>query len=145
MYLKNDFEKILAPTSYGNNFARIVCETMQNTCPSTFSNNCYREGELDECMADILSLPGTDEDGGVIGKSFGCRVVHAQLARRNEKHCPHISFDPEYDSNCKLKCQKVKDITYEDMFHPAELAFLADHAEELGLGQKQFVVREISA
>jgi len=44
-----------------------------------------------------------------------------------------------------LKCQKVKDITYEDMFHPAELAFLADHAEELGLGQKQFVVREISA
>lgn len=108
---------------------------MENNCELTSENNCY-DG-VDECIADMLTLPPTDDDGGLVGKSFGCRILHAYLAARNDAHCPCISSDPEYDPKCFVKCPKSDEITNEDMFHPVELAFLAQHAIDVGLGEQQ--------
>ncbi len=113
---------------------------MRETCPHTFTANGYdTTGGVEVCIEDMLSLP-PDEYGRIDGKSFGCRVVHAYLAKKDNRHCPHISFIPEYDSSCEIKCQKSKEITNEKLFHPVELAFLAQHAEALGLGEKQWIV-----
>jgi len=130
----------LFEATYGVDFATRICNTMENNCALTFENNCY--GHVDECIADMLTLPPTSDDGKLDGKSFGCRVLHGYLAARNDGHCPHISFDPEYDPSCFIKCQKSKGISNEDMFHPFELGFLAQHALDVGLGEQQWKVRE---
>jgi hypothetical protein len=113
---------------------------MESNCALTFENNCY--GDVDECIADMLSLPPADEDDSLVGNSFGCRVLHSYLAARNDGHCAHISVVPEYDLDCYVKCQKPNEVTNADMFHPIELQFLAQHAIDVGLGQKQWNIRE---
>lgn len=131
---------LFAPTQ-GIQFATHVCETMQTSCTSTFKNNCYTttpSKDIESCIAELLSLAPHDDVGRLDGKSFGCRVLHAGLAKSNDKHCPHISFDPEYDYKCHVKCQKSKEINNEDMFHPIELGFLATFAADVGLGQEQW-------
>lgn len=114
---------------------------MQNNCASTFANNCYNEGDIGTCMADLLTLPA-HEEGRIDGNSFGCRILHSLLVPVDNNHCAHISFGPEYDLNCALKCQKSKGLTNEDVFHPAEIAFMAQHALSLGLGERQWQIRE---
>jgi len=126
----------------GDVFARLICETMQNNCASTFANNCYNGGDsIDKCITDMLTLPA-HEEGRIDGKSFGCRILHSLLVPVDNNHCAHVSFDPEYDLNCALKCQKSKEITNEDVFHPTEIAFMAQHALSLGLGERQWQIRE---
>ena len=115
---------------------------MRTSCPSTFERNCYTDEPIENCIADLLSLPLANENGKLDDKSFGCRVLHAFFVSTNNKHCPHISFLPEYGVNCLLKCQTSKGITNDDLFHPFELGTFAQAAASLGLGQEQWKVRD---
>lgn len=119
-------------------YATKICETMESSCQATFGNNCYNSpgniSGVDKCVDDLLSLPATDDGGPSFnGDSFACRVLHANLAGNNDKHCAHISFDPEFDSSCFLKCQQAAGITNSDIFHPMEMGFLAGRAIDYGL------------
>ena len=123
-------------------FAGNLCEIMHGSCPTTFESNCYSAKKINSCVNDLLSLPVADENGKLDGKSYGCRVIHSFFARTNADHCPHVSFLPEYDVNCLLKCQKSKGVTNEDLFHPVELGAFAQLGVTLGLGLEQWKVRD---
>ena len=142
-YLPPGVLQFLVTATKIDSYAEKVCATMMSGCPETFEKNCYNApGEvtgLDKCMAELLSLPATDNDGPTFnGKSFGCRFLHSIFAGSNAKHCGHISFDPEYDPNCYTKCQDAAGITNADMFHPIELGFLAGEAAKHGLPVEQW-------
>lgn len=121
----------------GGALARRVCNIMESSCSDTFyTKNGY--SEVDECVSDLMVLPRSDS-GDINGKSLGCRVLHAEFAAENDKHCPHISFLPEYDEKCILKCQESDNNAVEDIFHPFELALFSNFAEASGFGPSQFV------
>ena len=70
----------------------------------------------EQCTKTLESLPILTNVTYLDGKDFGCRVLHAAFAERNDKHCPHISFEPLEDSNGKLKCQTSANIQVSDHF-----------------------------
>lgn len=123
-------------------YATKVCETMQSSCPITFKKNCYNvDSGVGKCVNELLSLPATDYDGPTFtGKSFGCRYLHSLLAATNNNHCAHISFDPEFDPKCFVKCQQALEVTNSDMFHPIELGFVAAEAAIAGLPVEQWKI-----
>jgi len=121
----------------GEAVARRTCNILETTCSDTFyEKNCY--DKVDECVNDVMTLPRTD-GGNIDGKTFGCRTLHADFASVNDKHCPHISFLPEYDVNCFLKCQETANNVLADAFHPIELGFYKSVAVSGGIGEAEFV------
>ncbi len=111
---------------------------MKSGCSDTFyEKNCY--DEVQQCIDDQMALPGTEGDR-LDGRSLGCRTLHASFAAVNEEHCPHISFVPEYDVDCFLKCQKSANNSLADAFHPTELAFFKQYGiSSLGIGEDEFL------
>jgi len=119
--------------------AKRNCKIMMNSCSSTFESNCYTKEHIDECVNDMLALPGVDSDGAVDGKSMACRTLHAALDDGgNKDQCQRISFDPRYDVDCQLKCQETANLTAEDLFLPEELELFATFSDMLKLGPKQW-------
>ena len=54
----------------------------------------------------MAALPIADGPLAMIdGKRKGCRVLHSVFAAVNDKHCAHISYEPEVDSEGLVKCQ----------------------------------------
>ena len=121
----------------GEAVARRTCNVLETACSDTFyEKNCYNK--VDECVNDVMTLPRTDGDN-IDGKTMGCRTLHTEFASVNAKHCPHISFLPEYDANCFLKCQETANNVLADAFHPMELGFYKSVAVSAGIGEAQFV------
>jgi hypothetical protein len=143
VYLPHGMLAYMATALKTVEYATAICNTMQSSCSETFENSCYNApgviSGIDKCVDDLMSLPATDNTGPSLnGKSFGCRVLHSSLAASNKKHCPHISFGPEFDSKCFVKCQQAANITNADMFHPMELGFMAVEADSNGLPDAQW-------
>lgn len=122
----------------GEAVARRTCNILETACSDTFyKKNCYNK--VDECVNDVMTLPGTDGDNMIDGKTAGCRILHAEFASLNDKHCPHLSFIPEYDEKCFLKCQETANNVLADAFHPMELGFFKSVAVSVGIGEAEFV------
>jgi len=120
----------------GEAVARRTCSILETACSDTFyEKNCYNK--VDECVNDVMTLPRTDGDN-IDGKTMGCRTLHTEFASVNDKHCPHISFLPEYDANCFLKCQETANNALADAFHPMELGFYKSVAVSAGIGEAEF-------
>ena len=116
-----------------------------DSCSSTFFDyNCFDESEFTACVDEMLEMPGAEENGSVDGKSMSCRTLHAAFAATNSKHCPHMSFAPQYDNECKLKCQESANSSYDDLFLQTELDYFAAFSKAVGLGEDQFASPSIS-
>jgi len=105
-------------------FLTLVFGTLANT-PQTRNKICeVSEGckdvnvglTRDECTEKLQSLPTFNNENYFDGNSYGCRVLHSAFAETNDKHCPHLSFEPLEDSKGKVKCQTSKNIQVSDYF-----------------------------
>jgi len=112
------------------------CQILNDSCSSTFEDNCYEE--IGACVDEMLALPGAENDGAIDGKVMSCRTLHGSFAVDNNAHCPHMSFAPQYDVACKVKCQESKSSPDDEMFSEEELAYFAAFSDAIGLGPDQF-------
>lgn len=76
------------------------------------------------------------------GMSLMCRQIHANLAKRDDMHCPHISTKPMEDENKELKCQTAKGT--KPGYTDDDLAYWIERSAALGLDSLHFKVRETS-
>jgi len=129
-FLKFLFGEVLSTKFY----AESICKISRDSCSSTFEKHCYQD--LESCVHEIMELNGTDSSGAIDGKSIGCRVLHGSYAAKNKAHCPHISYIPEYDTDCKLKCQHTSNKKDEDFFLPRELEYFKALSQTIGLGEE---------
>eukprot|EP00549_Striatella_unipunctata_P003690 CAMPEP_0118716264 /NCGR_PEP_ID=MMETSP0800-20121206/27393_1 /TAXON_ID=210618 ORGANISM="Striatella unipunctata, Strain CCMP2910" /NCGR_SAMPLE_ID=MMETSP0800 /ASSEMBLY_ACC=CAM_ASM_000638 /LENGTH=113 /DNA_ID=CAMNT_0006622643 /DNA_START=40 /DNA_END=381 /DNA_ORIENTATION=- len=106
---------------------------METNCMDIFSLNNLTS--VQECVEIYTSLPKMEIDlpGYVDGKTQGCRELHAAFAATNDKHCPHLSFEPVWDDNCELKCQESKRTPLLDVWTQDEVDFLVAHEDYAGL------------
>ena len=88
-----------------------LCDVLEGQCndpmdpDSTWQFNAGEFSTQQECKTKYGRLP-TTSDGTFIAKNvLGCKVLHADLARSNSKHCAHASFLPQADSDTSIKCQ----------------------------------------
>ena len=115
------------------------CKIAMDSCTSTFLGyNCFDGNDLTTCIDEMLEMPGAEENGAIDGKSMSCRTLHGAFAATNSDHCPHMSFAPQYDNQCKLKCQETKNRSYSDRFLQAELDYFAAFSNSVGLGNDEF-------
>jgi len=76
------------------------------------------------CLKRFEKLPAYEGKLNYIdGNSKGCRMLHAELAKANDMHCPHVTFEKEPDTNGKVKCSKSKKNQYHDLFQDWQLDF----------------------
>eukprot|EP00588_Corethron_pennatum_P031666 CAMPEP_0194346532 /NCGR_PEP_ID=MMETSP0171-20130528/105478_1 /TAXON_ID=218684 /ORGANISM="Corethron pennatum, Strain L29A3" /LENGTH=663 /DNA_ID=CAMNT_0039113667 /DNA_START=847 /DNA_END=2838 /DNA_ORIENTATION=- len=129
-FLKFLFGEVLSTKFY----AESICKIFRDSCSSTFEKHCYQD--LESCVHEIMELNGTDSSGAIDGKSIGCRILHSSYAAKNKAHCPHISYIPEYDTDCKLKCQHTSNKKDEDFFLPRELEYFKALSQTIGLGEE---------
>jgi hypothetical protein len=113
------------------------CKILKDSCSSTFEDNCY--AELGTCVDEMFALPAVAIDGAIDGKVISCRTLHGSFAATNEAHCPHMSFDPQYDPECNVKCQESNSLPDTEMFLDDELAYFAAFSQAIGLGEDQWV------
>jgi hypothetical protein len=118
--------------------AREVCAIMQNGCPDIFEFNGL--SSIDECVEIFNLLEVSEPVGRIHGNNKGCRILHSAFAKNNEAHCPHLSFKPKYDEDCKLKCQLPEDSTVLDFWTQDELNFFGTYAAEQGLPAEGYIV-----
>ena len=87
----------------------------------------------EECLEQLDQLPLVTNGSYIDGNTIGCRARHAAFAEDNPDHCPHISFEPQADSNGKMKCQESDNINPLDLFDEVDLEdfyeFLDDHID----------------
>jgi hypothetical protein len=50
-----------------------------------------------------------------------------------------MSFDPQYDPECNVKCQESNSLPDTEMFLDDELAYFAAFSQAIGLGEDQWV------
>ena len=67
---------------------------MMESCAVEFSENCYSAMNVDDCVIDMLALPGADRRGNVDGKTFGCRTFYSTFVEKDSEVCPSISHQP---------------------------------------------------
>lgn len=100
-----------------------ICSVSEKSCPDTNMDMSHQE-----CLDELERLPiasGNASAISVTGRDFGCRALHAVFAQLNSNHCPHISFEPQEDSEGKVKCQKASPLSPSDLFDKEDLeAFL---------------------
>jgi len=122
---------------YQNSYdhAETICEILEENCPSSWK----KDGFVDraDCIATMGTLPVTEKnDRGefvIDSNSTACRVVHATLARENDKHCPHISFIPETDADGYVVCSESNNFSATDRFDDQDLAIFQLAATENGM------------
>lgn len=76
----------------------------------------YCTNAFQECMQKLKEIPTFTNGTQFDGYDFGCRALHAVLAEFDDKHCPHISFEPQLDQNNKYKCQESSFLRSTDFF-----------------------------
>lgn len=84
--------------------------------------------EMKTCVKQAMELPdvtiGADGVTGFIdGNSRACRILHGFMAKANQHHCPHVSFEPEPDADGKIKCNESAGILHTDVFTQEDIAF----------------------
>jgi len=97
-----------------------VCGVMEASCPDTWISNGL--ASAGECIEKLEALPDLTGGKWADGKDRGCRVLHASFAANNPAHCAHISFRPEQDPHCKIKCQVSAGLKPTEFFPPEAYA-----------------------
>ncbi|CAB9504481.1 Putative white-brown complex homolog protein 30 [Seminavis robusta] len=113
-----------------------ICSTLRDQCPSSYERDGYENFE--ECLTRMkTNLPITNRNAKGLeasdGNSTSCRLIHANLAKENSDHCPHISYFPEVDKHDNYRCSNSYDITFSDLFTPSDLQLFEDVAVEFEL------------
>ena len=130
--MKHLFGEVL----YTEEVAERNCQILNDSCSSTFEDNCYEE--ISACVDEMRALPGVASDGAIDGKVMSCRTLHGSFAVDNNDHCPHMSFAPQYDVACNVKCQESKSTPDDEVFLQEELAYFAAFSQAIGLGLDQY-------
>jgi hypothetical protein len=130
LYLSDQFQNHVFSTFFDDDRIRDdVCNFMEVGCNEVYQlNNLTQE----ECYTKWDALP-MSEEGWVDGNSKGCRIVHAELAFTDKKHCPHLSFVPMEDQDGNIKCQNSAMRTASDIFTQWEIDKIREAAAEHGL------------
>jgi len=119
--------------SYGH--AEAICEILEENCPSSWEKDGFVDRE--DCIATMGTLPvtGQNDRGEVVldSNSTACRLVHATLARENDKHCPHISYVPEPDADGYVVCSESDNLSAADLFDDEDRAIFQLVAIENGM------------
>ena len=119
-----------------------ICSTLQDNCPESYARDGYND--LDDCLARMGSLPLTNlNDQGFMasdGNSTTCRVIHANLAKNNKKHCPHISYYPEEDINGNILCSTGYNTNFDNFFSESDLQLFQELAKENNLDSENQLV-----
>jgi hypothetical protein len=111
------------------NTRNFVCGVREGTCGSYIE-----EDPPMDCAGALASLPIATNDVYVDGNSQGCRALHGIFAETNpQKHCPHLSFSPQADSDGKLKCQDSEGIKVTELFSEEDLGAFRQFCEKNGL------------
>jgi hypothetical protein len=126
--MKHLFGEVL----YTEEVAERNCQILNDSFSSTFEDNCYEE--IGACVDEMLALPGAASDGASIdGKVVSCRTLHGSFDVDNNDHCPHMSFAPQYDVACNVKCQESKSTPDDEVFLQVTY-FAAFSQQAIGLG-----------
>jgi hypothetical protein len=97
-----------------------ICDVIENECPETYTLN--NELSTEACSSKLETLPILTGDRSYFdGDSQGCRALHGVFASQNSKHCAHLSFVPQTDTNGDMKCQDSAEIAISDLFDPQDL------------------------
>lgn len=108
-----------------------LCSIMETNCPNTWDFNGLESSS--ECVGRMDALPNTEgAEFDFTGNTQACRIVHAAIARINDFHCPHISFDPQEDADRQLKCQESSGVLPSELFTNDELQVFRDRVEVVG-------------
>jgi len=103
-----------------------VCSTMKDHCPVEWAaSHWHASTPLDACEAELSKLPIVEGDLSYFNRNTsGCRILHAEFARKDISHCPHLSFPPMRDAHGHLVCQPQQPRTT-----PQALGFDAEFIE----------------
>jgi len=112
------------------------CSVMRDSCQNIYEDNCYTE--FDDCVMDMLALPGTGRRGNADGKSMACRTFYAN-AISDLNQCQNISYEPKFDIQCQLKCQRSAHLKNKDLFIPEERKFFTEFSNQVGLGDDKWI------
>ena len=120
------FAEILSISDKSYDF---VCDVIVNDCAaySLETSNLIKNQTISECITQLRDLPKLSNETYLDGDSSGCRLLHGLLAKSNEEHCPHVSFEKEIDVNGKYKCYESKFTTLEMVFTQEKLDFIQSH------------------
>ena len=93
------------------------------------------------CLKTLKNLPLYEGKLNYIdGNSRGCRILHADFAKINQMHCPHVTFEKEPDMDGKVKCAKSEERQYDEIFEDWQLDIFRLAAVSLyGLDPDSFV------
>ena len=104
---------------------------MENACPDTYNSNGKMKKR--ECTKKLNTLPILTY-GRFDGYDQACRILHATIAEKNDKHCPHISFEPQVDSEGFIKCQDSAGISAGDLFDAVHFSSFDDFMQNESSG-----------
>jgi hypothetical protein len=99
-----------------DNTRNFICGVREGPCADYLAE----DPPLD-CAGALANLPSSTNEIYFDGKSQGCRALHAIFAETNPKHCAHISFAPQTDSDGVIKCQESEGIKVTDVFSEQDL------------------------
>ena len=116
-----------------------ICTTLFDNCPESWDRDGYED--FDDCTNRMASLPLTNlNDQGLMasdGNSTSCRAIHANLAKTNKDHCPHISYYREADKNGDFKCSDGYNTNFDSFFSKSDLQLFKDVATENNLDSEK--------
>lgn len=130
LYYSRDFLSALFDKALDSGGVRkYVCDIMEINCRETFDLNNLTSSS---CQSTYDSLPLSNGEGYLDGKSTACRILHSAFAAQNKDHCPHLSFVPQMDLKGRVKCQESKEHKPSDFFSSFELETIKKRGHELG-------------
>jgi hypothetical protein len=89
-------------------------------------------------LTRCLHCPGLQVMEPLMGRLCrSCRTLHGSFAVDNNDHCPHMSFAPQYDVACNVKCQESKSTPDDEVFLQVTY-FAAFSQQAIGLGLDQY-------
>jgi hypothetical protein len=114
------------------NTRQYICGVINGVCASTL--NIPENASNLTCEEQLQTLPSTEGQYYVDGKSSGCRALHAVFAATNPvNHCAHLSFAPLADPQGNIKCQSSKGKLPSSLFTENELQIYQDFAVSVGI------------
>ena len=119
------------------NAAPSICTIMERKCPQTWRRNRLQNNS--DCIRRFAQVPQFDPEcpsgsSYAEGYSQACRHVHASFALLDDRHCPHLSFEPQADYMNRTKCQASTCTPPETLFTAQEInSTFARYKRDVGI------------
>ena len=100
---------------------------------------------MQKCLEQFGELPASTDANGITyvdGNSKSCRILHSSFVALNDRHCPHVTFEPEVDMNGFVKCNESAYMLPTDIFSQETLDKFHYAGSLLGLGETGFKLQE---